>query len=97
MDGYQHHLHDVFNASQDCTAFADAVMLFKVWLRQREFYNVCKNNQNGCGSIMVKLQGYGCFNGFLISMLLVYLLHHRKLHKLMTSYQIVRITLEHFG
>ena len=40
MNGYQHHLHDVFNASQECTAFADAVMLFKVWLRQRELYNV---------------------------------------------------------
>lgn len=80
MNSYQHHLHDIFNASQDCTAFADAVMLFKVWLRQREFYN-----------------GYGCFNGFLISMLLVHLLHHHKLHKLMTSYQILRITLEHFA
>lgn len=40
MNSYQHHLNVVFNASQDCTAFADAVMLFKVWLRQRELYNV---------------------------------------------------------
>ena len=41
MNGYHRHLHDIFNASQDCTAFTDALMLFKVWLRQREFYDVC--------------------------------------------------------
>ena len=50
-----------------------------------------------CYSVELNLQGYGCFNGFVISMLLVYLLNHRKLHKLMTSYQILRITLEHLG
>jgi len=43
------------------------------------------------------LQGYGCFNGFIVSMLIVYLLYNRKIHKLMTSYQILRITLEHLG
>lgn len=41
MNGYQRHLNIVFNASEDCTAFADAEMLFKVWLRQRELYHVC--------------------------------------------------------
>ena len=50
-----------------------------------------------CVKIRTKLQGYGCSNGFVINMLLVYLLNHRKLHKLMTSYQILRITLEHLG
>ncbi|XP_065909651.1 nucleolar protein 6-like [Dysidea avara] len=80
MGNYQHHLHDMYTASQDCEAFTDAVMLFKVWLRQREL-----------------LKGYGCFNGFMVSMLIVYLLHNRKVHKLMTSYQILRITLEHLA
>lgn len=41
INSYQLHLHDIFNVSQDCSAFADAVMLFKVWLRQRELYSVC--------------------------------------------------------
>ena len=95
MNSYQRHLNVVFNASQDCTAFADAVMLFKVWLRQRELYNV--RTMMIAKVLEDTLQGYGCFNGFLISMLLVYFLHHQKLHKLMTSYQILRITLEHFG
>jgi len=41
MGSYQRHLHGVYTASQDCVAFADAVMLFKVWLRQRELLKVC--------------------------------------------------------
>lgn len=41
INSYQRHLHDIFSASQDCTAFADGVMLFKVWLRQRDLYHVC--------------------------------------------------------
>jgi len=40
MGCYQRHLSDVHTASQDCEAFADAVMLFKVWLRQRELLKV---------------------------------------------------------
>lgn len=35
MGGLEHHLHLMYSATQECTALADAVVLCKVWARQR--------------------------------------------------------------
>uniref|UniRef100_A0A8C5LK55 Nucleolar protein 6 n=1 Tax=Leptobrachium leishanense TaxID=445787 RepID=A0A8C5LK55_9ANUR len=40
-------------------------------------------------------KGYGCFNGFMVSMLVAYLLSKNKINKVMSGYQILRNTL-HF-
>ncbi|XP_067887760.1 nucleolar protein 6 [Heterodontus francisci] len=39
-------------------------------------------------------KGYGCFNGFLASMLVAYLLSKRKLNKMMSGYQVLRNVLQ---
>ncbi|XP_078077355.1 nucleolar protein 6 [Mustelus asterias] len=39
-------------------------------------------------------KGYGCLNGFLVSMLVAYLLSKRKLNKMMSGYQILRNVLQ---
>lgn len=59
-----------------CPAFADAVALLKVWLRQRHLD-----------------KGPGCFNGFLSSMLLAYLLTTHRISNSMTAYQLLRNSL----
>lgn len=42
-------------------------------------------------------QGLGCFNGFLVSMLVGYLLMKRKIVKMMSGYQVLRSTLQFLG
>ncbi|KAM4808387.1 nucleolar protein 6 [Rhinophrynus dorsalis] len=39
-------------------------------------------------------KGYGCFNGFLASMLVAYLLSRNKINKVMSGYQVLRNTLQ---
>ncbi|XP_038646615.1 nucleolar protein 6 [Scyliorhinus canicula] len=39
-------------------------------------------------------KGYGCFNGFLVSMLVAYLRSKRKLNKMMSGYQVLRNVLQ---
>lgn len=70
------HFQFLFAISSQCSAFADAVALLKVWLRQRELD-----------------QGPGCFNGFLASMLLAYLLTTHRISNTMTAYQLLRNSL----
>ena len=42
-------------------------------------------------------QGYGGFTGFHFAMLMVMLLQQKQLNRLMSSYQIIRIVLQHLG
>ena len=42
-------------------------------------------------------QGLGCFSGFLVSMLVAYLLMKRKIVKMMSGYQVLRSTLQFLG
>ncbi|XP_060711362.1 nucleolar protein 6 [Hemiscyllium ocellatum] len=56
--------------------------------------------KDGIGIFKVWLQqralnkGYGCFNGFIASMLVAYLLSKRKLNKMMSAYQVLRNVLQ---
>lgn len=53
----------------------------------------------GCHGVVVSLfsQGLGCFSGFLVSMLVAYLLMKRKIVKMMSGYQVLRSTLQFLG
>lgn len=53
----------------------------------------------GCNEVVVPLflQGLGCFSGFLVSMLVAYLLMKRKIVKMMSGYQVLRSTLQFLG
>lgn len=42
-------------------------------------------------------QGLGCFNGFLVSMLVAYLLVKRKIVRVMSGYQVLRNVLQFLG
>lgn len=42
-------------------------------------------------------QGLGCFSGFVVSMLVAYLLMKRKIVKMMSGYQVLRSTLQFLG
>ncbi|XP_072288566.1 nucleolar protein 6 [Eucyclogobius newberryi] len=70
------HLQFLSAIQSQCSAFADAVALLKVWLRQRELD-----------------KGPGCFNGFLASMLLAYLLNAHRISNSMSAYQLLRNSL----
>lgn len=70
------HLQFLSAIHSQCSAFADAVALLKVWLRQRDLD-----------------KGPGCFNGFLSSMLLAYLLTTHRISNSMTAYQLLRNSL----
>lgn len=52
-----------------------------------------------CHGVVVLLfsQGLGCFSGFLVSMLVAYLLMKRKIVKMMSGYQVLRSTLQFLG
>ena len=96
------HLEDIFAAIDDCPAIRDAVLLYKVWSRQRCFEKVC--GLLGCTCIQVMgvlivhlLQRYGCFGGFHFSMLMVYLLNKSKISAHMSSYQLFLIGMKFIG
>eukprot|EP00743_Colponemidia_sp_Colp-15_P007495 GILK01008100.1.p1 GENE.GILK01008100.1~~GILK01008100.1.p1 ORF type:complete len:1201 (+),score=282.77 GILK01008100.1:38-3604(+) len=74
---FKDHLSILHIRNGKCAAFKDAVLLFKVWLRQRGMHNRSDT-----------------FNGFLMSMLVEYLMQKRKLNHRMSAYQIFKITLE---
>jgi len=69
------HLAQLHTTITDCPAMIDAIIMFKVWLRQRD-----------------SLRDHS-FNGFLMSMLMIYLLQARQLNLQMSSYQLFRVTL----
>ena len=73
------HLTALHAAISECPPLADAIVMFKVWLRQRD------------------LPTGGSFNGFLSSMLMVYLIKQRQLNTQMSSYQLFRVTLGYLG
>lgn len=58
----------------------DALILLKIWLKQRE-YNI----------------GQGCFNGFILSMFVGYLIQKNLITPSMNSYQIIRQVWIHLG
>ena len=115
----ERHLHDLYAAMQECPAMVDAVVLCKVWVKQRGLDQVGKNRRrNGMScdrhlplspslsppslapSLPLSLllpQGLGGFTGFHCAMLMVTLLQQKQLNKLMSSYQILRILLQHLG
>ncbi|CAG8748577.1 16257_t:CDS:2, partial [Acaulospora morrowiae] len=80
------HLNLLYKHIKDCPAFIDACKLAKVWLHQRGFDSE-KNGSNG-------------FNGFLWSMLMIYLLHgggpngDKKLANGYSSYQLIKGTMD---
>lgn len=70
----------LLNALGDNPHVKDAILLLKIWLRQRE-HNV----------------GQSGFNGFVISMFVVYLIQKNLITLSMNSYQIIRQVWIHFG
>jgi len=66
---YRSHQTLVHHYLLECSSLVDAILLFKVWLRQREMQFLERDSMNG----------------FMISMLLVYLLQKRKLNKQMSD------------
>ena len=99
------HLEDIFAAIDDCPAIRDAVLLYKVWSRQRCFEKVCcgvlgcvqEMGVMGWVLIVYLLQRYGCFGGFHFSMLMVYLLNKSKISAHMSSYQLFLIGMKFIG
>lgn len=73
------HLTKLHSLLTECTPMIDAILLFKVWLRQRN---------------LDEDQG---INGFLISMLMLYLIKNRQLNLQMSSYQLFRVTLNYLS
>ena len=73
------HLAKLHNLLEECPTMSDAILMFKVWLRQRN------------------LQNSRSFNGFLISMLMLYLVQKRYLNVQMSSYQLFRVTLNYIS
>lgn len=85
----------------------DGVTLLKVWLRQRELDKVnlecpsplacCVTGWHWAQTCSSLLQGLGGFNGFLISMLIAFLVSTRKIHTTMSGYQVLRSVLQFLG
>ncbi len=83
MGALERHLKELHEAMQDCPAIVDATVLFRVWSKQRGL--------GGGGGV------HGGFGGFHFAMLMAMLLSQRKLSRLMSSYQVLRIVLQHIG
>lgn len=87
----------------------DGVALLKVWLRQRELDKVSWEWRSfpaslGGGlalslglSLPSHFQGLGGFSGFLVSMLVAFLVSTRKIHSTMSGYQVLRSVLQFLG
>ena len=100
----ERHLKDIFTATQDCPGLADAVILYKVWARQRGLDKVSHYNDeslcilslcviivSACMLLSTLRQGYGGFTGFHFSLLGSSLLLQKKINMLMSCYQIFRV------
>ncbi|OXB79791.1 UNVERIFIED_CONTAM: hypothetical protein H355_012851 [Colinus virginianus] len=83
------HLHFLSGVSTDFPGMKDGLALLKVWLNQRQLSKGWK----GDGLAM----GLGCFSGFLVSMLVAYLVMKRKIFKVMSGYQVLRNVLQFLG
>eukprot|EP00123_Amoebidium_parasiticum_P006098 comp17152_c0_seq1/m.15971 comp17152_c0_seq1/g.15971 ORF comp17152_c0_seq1/g.15971 comp17152_c0_seq1/m.15971 type:complete len:1225 (-) comp17152_c0_seq1:790-4464(-) len=77
------HLASLHAHMTSCPALVEAVILFKVWLRQR---GLPKGTKFANG-----LQG---FNGFVVSMILCHLMDTRRINRQMSCYQMFRLTLD---
>ena len=107
------HLQFLSAVSSQCSAFTDGVALLKVWLHQRELdqvgslqwpirlilFTLCTyRSETSCLYCSFNvLQGTGCFNGFLASMLMAYLLTTHRISNTMTAYQLLRNSLNFLG
>uniref|UniRef100_A0A6B2KWR6 U3 small nucleolar RNA-associated protein 22 n=1 Tax=Arcella intermedia TaxID=1963864 RepID=A0A6B2KWR6_9EUKA len=76
---YDRHLQTIHKICALNSSFRDAIIIFKVWLRQRDMTTSKRSS----------------FNGFLMSMFMVHLYHSKIIDNAMAPYHIVRITLNH--
>ena len=105
----ERHLQEIYSASQECLGLADAVILYKVWARQRGLDKVSTIRSHQfililtlhCCMHALHLwtahQGHGGFTGFHFSLLGSALLMQKKINRLMSCYQIFRVLLQHLS
>lgn len=76
---FRTHLTELHSSVSNCPELAHAIMLLKVWGRQRQFGGRTESNS-----------AHDSFNGFLLSMVMAHLMLIRKVTKSMSSYQMFR-------